>query len=371
MTPLYLDNNATQPLRPEARAALLCVLEACGNASSPHAFGRAQRKVLEGARAEIARLVGAKPAEVIFTSGASEANNAVLKQTNWRSLIVGAGEHPSVLAAAPGAVKVPLDSSGLINLAALEQALSAAEKPVLLSLQAANNETAVIQPLDDVARLVKAAGAFLHIDAVQAIGRIPLDFAALGAHYLSLSAHKLGGPQGVGALLVKEGAPFHAFISGGGQEMRRRAGTENIAGAAAFAAAAKVAVGELDLMKQVAGWRDELAAKLKERHPGLMVFGETAPRLAGTLCFALPGTRAETLLMALDLEGVAVSSGSACSSGKVEPSHVLSAMGFAPDLALAALRLSFGWANAAGDVERFLVSWDKVIQRLAPKGNAA
>lgn len=363
MKRLYLDYNATAPLRPEAKDALLTALETFGNPSSIHAFGRAARRLVEEARDAVAALVGVAARQVLFTSGGSEANNLALN--GWQPVVVGAGEHASVLAAFPDAARLALDDKGLVELPALERLLAG---PLgLLSVQLANNETGVVQPIVELAALAQAKGWRVHCDAVQGAGRLPLGLVAVAVDYLSLSAHKLGGPKGVGALIVKPGAPLHPLIRGGGQELRQRAGTENVAGIAAFGAAARAALAELPQQAVLAKWRARLEQGLKEITPDIVIFGEAAPRLANTSCFAQPGTSAEMLLIALDLAGLALSSGAACSSGKVAPSAVLAAMGVPPALSKAALRLSLGWASQEEDVLRFLEVW----RGLAGRASAA
>lgn len=362
MTPLYLDHNASQPLKPAARAALLAALETAGNASSVHGFGRAQRRLLEAARAQVAALAGLPPAGLVFTAGASEANNLALRGLPG-PLLVGATEHPSILAVRPDARRIPVTAEGLIEPAALAAALEGLAQP-LVAIQAANNETGVIQPLAALAPLVRAAGGWLHVDAVQAAGRLPPgDWAAM-ADSVALSAHKLGGPQGVGALLLAREAPLVPLVAGGGQERRRRAGTEPVALAAAFgAAAAEAAATQAAEAARLLALRERLEAGLKALASDSAIFGAGAPRLGNTTAFAVPGIAAETALAALDLAGIAVSSGSACSSGKVEPSHVLAAMGVAPALARGALRVSLGWTTAADDVDRFLAVWKDHLSR--------
>jgi cysteine desulfurase len=363
----YLDHNASQPLRPAARQALLAALEGEGNASSVHGFGRGQRRRLERARAEVAALAGWPPAGVVFTSGATEANNLALKGLPAASLLLGGGEHPSVLAAAPGARRLPLTSEGLVEAAVLAAALAELPAPTLVALQAANNETGVIQPLAQLAPLVRQAGGWLHVDAVQAAGRLPPELWAAEADSLALSAHKLGGPQGAGALLLARDTPLAAQLAGGGQERRRRAGTEPVALLAGFgAAAAAAAAAQSAEAARLLALRERLEAGLRRIEARTVIFGEAAPRLPNTTAFAVPGVAAETALAALDLAGVALSSGSACSSGKVEPSHVLAAMGVAPGLARCALRASLGWSTTAAEVDRFLAVWESHLARLEP-----
>jgi cysteine desulfurase len=360
----YLDWNATAPLRPQARAAMLAALDVVGNASSPHAEGRRARAVVEDARELVASLVGAKPAEVVFTSGGTEANNAVLAG-GWHEIHVAGTEHDSVLAPArrSGAtlVDLPIDADGIV----MNPVLLACDTPGgrLLSLQVANNETGVLQPVAEIAAAAKECGVAVHTDAVQAAGRVPIDFRALGVDFLSMSAHKLGGPMGVGALVVRDGAALPAFMAGGGQERRRRAGTENVAAIAGFGAAAAAACAGLASASRTAVLRDGLERELVSISPSAVVIGAGAPRLPNTINVAVPGMSAETLVIALDLAGIAVSAGSACSSGKVGASHVLQAMGVAPALARAAIRVSLGWETTEADITAFLQAWTQIVTR--------
>lgn len=353
---VYLDHNATSPLKESARQAMLSAFELGGNASSIHEEGRKAHAVLDDARESVARALGVIAPMVVFTSGGSEANNLALKGAPVERLIVSAIEHPSVLEAARGAGKkvdiLPVDGEGLVDLAALERLLRAGPK-ALVSVMLANNETGVIEPLRDVAALAHEHGALVHTDAVQALGKIPVNFGLLGVDLLSVSAHKLGGPPGAGALVVRDGLALAPLIHGGGQELRRRAGTENLVAIAGFAAAAQ------EKRLEIKPLRDHL----EERLEGAVIFGAGAERLPNTSCFALPGLSAETLLMALDLAGFAVSSGSACSSGKVAKSHVLAAMGVAPELAASALRASLGWTTTPEHIDQFISAWNRIKAR--------
>lgn len=361
--PIYLDYNATAPVRPDAAAAVAEALQATGNASSVHGFGREARRILEDAREAVAGLVGAAPAQVIFTGGGTEANDLALGGSGRGRVLVSAGEHDSVLQAVPAAERIPLQRDGRIDRSALAALLAADASPALVSVMLANNETGVIQPLDEVVALARARGALVHCDAVQAAGKIALDVADLGVDLLSLSAHKLGGPQGVGALVVAEGVPLRPALRGGGQERRRRAGTENLPGIAGFGAAARAAADGLAGFAVLAALRDDLEARLRALAPEVIVYGAEAPRLANTSCFALPGLPAETQVMALDLAGIAVSAGSACSSGKIEPSHVLRAMGATAQQASSAIRVSLGWRSGAADIEAFVAAWGPLYRR--------
>ena len=376
-TRTYLDHNATAPLRPEAREAALAAMAATGNPSSVHAEGRAARRFVEDARADVARLAGVAPRSVTFVSGGTEAANMALnphfgvgqKEPPLERLIVSAGEHPCVLVGhrfPPSAVEVaPLGADGRIDLDWLEAACRRPRR-ALLALQGANNETGVVQPVAEAAALVHAAGGFVFCDAVQLAGRMSCAIGALGADALALSAHKMGGPKGAGALLAAS-AGFSSgepLIRGGGQERGARAGTEDVAANAGFGAAARACLDETAEAARLLALRDRLEDAVREAAPDVVVFGEAAPRLPNTLCFAAPGVEAATLMIALDLAGVAVSSGSACSSGKVTSSHVLAAMGVAPDLARGAIRLSLGWSSAEPDVERFAEAFRGAIERM-------
>lgn len=368
--PVYLDYNATAPLRPEARAAIEDALSLTGNPSSVHGFGRAARKHLEDAREKLAALVGCRPGDLLFTSGGTEANNLALRGTGRRRILASAGEHDSVLAV-EGVETVALLPDGRINLDALETRLGESGEPALVSLMLANNETGVVQPVAEAAALCHAQGALLHCDAVQAFGKMDVDFARLGADLLTLSAHKLGGPAGIGAVALRPGLELAGQIKGGGQERRRRAGTENLAGILGFAAAAETAVATLKGWREVDSWRLAFEEALHGICPDAKVYGAEAARLPNTSCVLMPGVSAETQVMAFDLAGVAVSAGSACSSGKVMPSHVLRAMGAKEDEARNAIRISCGWATTRWDLDRALEVWRDIWQRNAPAAGAA
>lgn len=378
----YFDWNATAPLRPQAAAALADALAVAGNPSSVHAEGRAARRLVERAREQVAALVGAEPGSVFFTSGGTEANMLALtpaietaqgvqdKRPRDR-LLLSAIEHSSVRTGGrfPAAVieDVAVNSDGCIDLDALRAALARTARP-LVSLMLANNETGVVQPVAEAAAITHAAGGLIHVDAVQGPGRIPCDIGALGADLLTISAHKLGGPKGVGAL-VRRADDIHfpePLIRGGGQERGLRAGTENVAGIMAFGAVADAArqqrLGEAERMRIL---REALEAGLKAITPHAVIFGEAVQRLPNTTLFAVEGMKAETAVIAFDLEGIAVSSGAACSSGKVQPSHVLAAMGVSPALLRGGVRVSLGWATTEAEVERFLAAWRKLAKALS------
>ncbi len=370
----YFDWNATAPLREEARAALQDALSVVGNPSSVHAEGRSARRLVERAREQVAGLVGAEPGNVFFTSGGTEANMAALTPTIETAaqkrprdrLLMSAIEHTSVRAGGQflreAIEDIPVTPEGRINLAALATAVARSCRP-LISLMLANNETGVVQPVAEAAAVTHAAGGLLHVDAAQAPGRIACEIGRLDADLLTLSAHKIGGPKGVGAL-VRAREDIHLplpLIRGGGQERGMRAGTENVAGIAAFGAAAAAArrafAAEAEHMRTL---RDGLEQGLKAITPAATIFGAAAQRLPNTTLFALEDIKAETAVIAFDLEGIAVSSGAACSSGKVQPSHVLGAMGVASALSRGAVRVSLGRSTEKADIERFLAAWRKL-----------
>jgi cysteine desulfurase len=360
---IYLDANATEPLRPAARAAVLAALETVGNPSSVHRAGRSARRILEDAREAIARRFGAGPAAVVFTSGGTEADALAVHALAHRSglrVIVGATEHDAIRAAAPGAAVLPVDADGVADLAALE-VLLADGGPALVCLMLANNETGVIQPIAEAGTICRRHGARLHVDAVQAAGRIPVDLAVLGAASLALSSHKLGGPQGAGALLLApELASIAPLIAGGGQERGRRGGTPALPAIAGFAAAALAAPPE---SAGIAALRDALEDAAAAA--GAAPVAARAARLANTSCLALPGVRADAQVIALDLAGFAVSAGAACSSGKVAASHVLAAMGLGA-LAGEAIRVSLPWNVRPADVRAFATAYAAMAARLRP-----
>jgi cysteine desulfurase len=368
----YLDWNATAPLRPQARAAMVEALDAIGNPSSVHAEGREARGIVEGARERVAMLVGVEPRHVVFTASGTEANMLALSpQTGgrWQRLLVSAIEHPSVRSGGrfPGIEEVAVAAAGVVDLADLAKRL-AEGPPALVSIMFANNETGVVQPIEEAARLVHEAGGLLHVDAVQAAGRIPCDINALEADLLTLSGHKIGGPKGAGALVKRAPLNLDPLVTGGGQERGERAGTENVAAIAGFGAAAGAAEANLAAESaRMRGLRDRLETGLRVATPGLIIFGAEAGRLPNTTLFAIDGLKAETAIIRFDLEGVAVSSGAACSSGKVQPSHVLKAMGVSPALARSAVRVSLGPTSTEDDIERFLTAWITVSGTLLEK----
>jgi cysteine desulfurase len=372
---VYLDWNATTPLRPEAREAMAAAWDFCGNPSSVHAEGRQARRLVEEARAAVAAAVGAPPRNVVFTSGGTEANALALTPGLRRGsglpverLLVSAIEHASVLAGgrfpteAIGTIGVT--SAGLLDLDRLRAKLKGGP-PALVSVMLANNETGAVQPVAEAAEIVHAAGGLLHVDAIQALGKISFDTKALNADLVTVSGHKIGGPKGVGAVALAEGVRgLEPWLRGGGQELGHRAGTENVAGIAGFGAAAKAAMGarESDAIR-LESLRNRLERGLRET-TGTIVYSGDVTRLPNTTLFTVPGLKAETAVIGFDLEGIAVSSGSACSSGKVQPSHVLKAMGFGPEIAEGAVRLSLGWSTSEADIDCCLKAWRKLAGTL-------
>lgn len=370
MSRTYLDYNATAPLRPEARDALLAALD-IGNPSSVHEEGRKARALVEEARADIAALVGAPAETVIFTSGGTEACNLALGLRQAAGgevtrILVSAIEHSAVLSAAyESGLKVeelPVDENGRLDMAALDKALED-DAPALVCVMLANNETGVIQPVAEISAKTRAHGSLLFCDAVQAAGKMAINLFALGVDALSLSGHKLGAPMGIGALVTRPAVVVPPQLIGGGQELGRRAGSENISGIAAFAAAARAAMRDMQAFQTLATQRDAMEAALLSAHADVAIFGKNTERLANTSCFALAGLNSETLVMALDLAGVSVSAGSACSSGKVSRSHVLAAMQVEPHISKGVLRVSLGWQSQSKDTDNFIAEWSKLAGR--------
>ena len=375
---IYLDYNATAPVKPQVSKAIAEALAMIGNPSSVHQFGRAARDAVEEARDQVAKMIGASAAEIVFTAGGTEANNTALAGAGRKRLIVSEIEHPSILRAAESLasdrsgssgnsgsdgggeyelIMLPVDSEGIVSIETLDQALGANADDALVSIMLANNETGVIQPVAELAALARARGALVHCDAVQAPGRIAFDVSTLGVDMLSLSAHKFGGSKGVGALYLRAGVDLQALVIGGGQERGHRAGTENVVGIVGFGVAAHLAGEDLQRAPHLATLRDTLEQRLREIDPTVRVFGGGAERLPNTSCLSMPGVQSEMQVMGLDLAGVAISAGSACSSGKVEPSHVLRALG-APDAETGcAIRISLGWASGEADVEKLVSAW--------------
>lgn len=366
----YLDCNATAPLLPVARAAMIEALDATGNPSSVHVEGRAARHIVEAARESVALLVNAKPSEVVFTSGATEANAWALSQP-CETIFASGIEHDSVLGPARAGhahfIEVPAGADGIVSIEEIAAHVLRDEKlgRALVALQWANNETGVVQPVADMAAFAHEHGLMLHVDAVQAAGRIAIDFSAAPIRTLSLSSHKMGGPKGVGALVVRDRIDLVPLIRGGGQERRRRAGTENVAGIAGFGAAALAAREQLARIGDIARLRDKLEAEVRAMTPEAVIIGQDGPRLANTSAIALPGRLAETMVIRLDLAGIAVSAGSACSSGKVGASHVLEAMGLPAEISRSAIRVSLGAQTREQDIAAFLAAWKAIASQPA------
>ena len=377
-TRIYLDWNATAPLRSEAREAMAAAWDVTGNPSSVHAEGRAARRLVEDARAIVAEATGSHARNVVFTSGGTEANALALTPGLRRAdsepvqrLVVSAVEHPSVLAGGSfddaDIAKAPVGPDGVVDMDRLPRLVNG-QPPALVSVMLANNETGAIQPIPEIAKIVHDAGGVLHVDAVQALSRVSCDMSDLSADLMSISAHKIGGPKGVGALVVGDGVVgLEALIRGGGQEKGRRAGTENVLGISGFGAALKAAMeGSRAETIRITALRKRLEAGLTAE-PRTIIFSREACRLPNTTLAAVPGMKAETAVIGFDLEGIAVSSGSACSSGKVQPSHVLAAMGVPLDLAGGAIRISLGWNTSESDVDRVLQAWRKLTGTLGNK----
>jgi cysteine desulfurase len=376
----YLDHNATTPLHPAARSAMVAAFETYGNPSSRHGEGRAARIVIEDARRAVGALTGCRPEDVIFTSCGTEALNIALSPdlhldgSACDLLLVGAGEHPAVLKGhrfRDAVETIALDANGVFDLEALAAALARhGGKRVMLAIQAVNNETGVIQPVRAAADIVHAAGGLVVCDAVQAVGKIACDINQFGADAMAVSAHKFGGPKGVGALCFGPARTHinRGVVQGGGHERGLSAGTENTIGIAGFGAVC-AAVEERRIHDEcrLRAWRSAIEAIVREAAPSAVVFGQAAQRVSNTVCFAVPGYEAQTLLMNLDLGGVAVSAGSACASGRVAPSHVLAAMGVTPAVAAGAVRVSMGWTTCADDIDAFATVFAKALKTMRPR----
>lgn len=366
MNMIYLDYNATSPLLPEVRDAMQALLGEPLNASSVHAGGRRAKKLLEDARRDIAQALGAFPNEVMFVASGSEANNLVLRGFPDRPLLVSAIEHASVAKTGKllGAAVIPVDEQGVVQADALRSQLAALGKPALVSIMLANNETGVIQPIAELADVVHEAGGLLHVDAVQGLGKITVDWGLLKADMLTLSSHKVGGPVGAAALLIRSDLPIRPLISGGGQELGRRSGTENIMAIAGFAAAVKATAHCPDATRQLM-LRKALESQIRSIAPQARQFVFPVAQLPNTLMLCMPGVSSETQLMHFDLSGIALSSGSACSSGRVEPSAVLLAMGVPIVEAQTAIRVSLGWATQDMDLHAFADAWKALYSKAA------
>lgn len=369
--PIYMDYNATAPIRTSVIDVVTDAMRVVGNPSSVHAAGRSARKLVEEARAKVAALAGCRTRDVTFCSGGTEANNAVIRGAGAASVIISAIEHDSALAAAKLA-GVPVfvcgvDRDGVISQDQLRTLLAESPAPALVSVMLANNETGVIQPIQEIVQIAHECGARLHTDAVQAAGKINIDFNELGADYLTLSSHKVGGSQGVGAIITAPTAPLAPLIAGGGQELGRRSGTENVAGIAGFGVAALEAVDDLGEASRIAAMRDRFEVAVSDHTNTACIISRGAPRTPNTSCVAMPGVKGETQVMHFDLNGICLSSGSACSSGKVKVSHVLSAMGYDEETANASIRVSLGRMTQDSDIDALITAWKSLYDRTADR----
>ena len=372
---IYLDYNATAPIRPEVIELMCEIMDTVGNASSVHEPGRQARQRVETARQQVAELVSASAKNIIFTGSGTEADNLALRGFLPRHLIVSGVEHGAILAPAllldPYATIIEIGSQGQLDLASLEAALNASTEPALVSLMLANNETGIIQPVEEASKIAHGHDALVHCDGIQGAGKILVDIDQLGVDLLSLSGHKFGGPQGVGALVMREDRAVLAQMVGGGQEMGRRSGTENVAGIAGFGEAARLAASELEQFAELTTMRNRMEEQLEEVAPSRKVIGSDVPRLPNTSCVTMPGVRSDTQVMALDLAGISVSAGSACSSGKVSASHVLDAMGMELDEAMTAIRISLGRSTTEDEINRFVETWSLIFKRNSSHASAA
>lgn len=352
----YLDCNASAPLLPGVREAIDAALQLAGNPSSVHRAGRDARRAVERGREAVAALIGARPRDVVFASGGTEANALALAQAGDRPVAVSAIEHDSVLRSVGQADRLPVKPDGTLDLGSFETWLIGTPRPAFVSVMLANNETGVIQPVGEAARLAHRHGALVHCDAAQAVGRMPVSWGELGVDLMTVSAHKMGGPKGIGALIAPGDIATVPLFRGGGQERGLRGGTENLPGIAGFGRAAELAVAAWQSAR-IEALRDDLEARIRAGAPEAIIYGAAAARLPNTSCIGLPGANSEEQVIALDLVGFCVSAGSACSSGKVMPSHVLSAMGNDVAAARSAIRVSLGPATTAADIEQFAKAW--------------
>jgi len=358
--PSYLDHNASTPAKPAVLELVFDVLKSTGNASSVHFYGRHSRKLIEAARAQIGAALEVGPQQVVFNSGATEGNNTILKGFAGKRILVSAIEHPSVLQSCiTNPEQIAVTPDGTVDLESFERQIAQGEPPALVSVMLVNNETGVIQPVAEIAKIARAHGALFHCDAVQALGRIPFTREALGADFITLSSHKIGGPQGAGAIIFAAKAPLPKLLHGGGQERRQRAGTENVAAIAGFGLAAELAIAEMEEFQRLSSLRATIENALKT-DDRVRIYGTGAARVSNTISFSMRGFPSETQLMQYDLAGIAVSAGSACSSGTVKPSHVLIAMGASEDEAKSAIRVSLGWNTSEKEIEKFIEAWNKI-----------
>ncbi|MCH2547938.1 MAG: cysteine desulfurase [Alphaproteobacteria bacterium] len=365
----YLDYNATNPVRPEVVARMSKLLTEPHNASSVHFYGREGKKYIENAREIIAQSLNCWKNEIVFTSCGTEANNAVLRGEASRRILISAIEHSSITKTVPHAQRIPVDNQGIVQLDALREMLEQDTTPTLVSVMLANNETGAIQPIADIVKICRAWGGdvLVHTDAAQALGKISTDFSMLGVDMMTVSAHKLGGAHGAAALILRNDLPIKPLLTGGGQELGRRAGTENVAAINGFGLAVELAQKDAAHWQNLRGWLDAMENEIIAHAQNAYVFSKDVARLPGTSCVAMPGISSETQLMAFDLNGVAVSAGSACSSGKIEASHVIKAMGFGKDIAATAIRISGGWNTTQEDIAKATNEWKKLYDRIGKK----
>lgn len=362
---IYLDHNATTTLRPEVIELMAKIMAETGNASATHAAGRVASMHVERAREQMATAINTRPAQIIFTSCATESINTILKTFKGERILSGATEHAAITDCGQAEMELlPVHNNGLIDMNGLEDRLKNGPQVALVNIMAVNNETGVINPIKDIAAIAHHYDALLHVDGVQALGKIPLDFKDSGADYMSFSAHKIGGPQGVGCFAFAAQKPIRPLLVGGKQEKRQRAGTTNVAGVAGMGLAAEMAVANMDLYHKLEQWRNGMEARLSQALPDIVINGADAPRVGNTSSLTCRGVTNTVQMMNLDLDNICVSGGSACSSGVAKPSHVLTAMGLSDDDALSTLRISMGWNTTEEEVNRFCEAYIKIIERL-------
>jgi cysteine desulfurase len=358
----FFDHNATTPIRPSAREAVILAIDDIGNPSSVHSFGRGARKKVETARKIIADALNVSTGQVFFNSGATEGNNTILKGFNGKRVLCSAVEHLSSIDCGIQMELIPVTPDGVVDLSELQK-MVADNPPALISVMMVNNENGVIQPVSEISKIAKSVGALFHCDAVQSFGRIPFTRESIGADYITISSHKIGGTQGTGAIIVAPNTYLPKLVEGGGQEKRMRGGTENVPGISAFGAAAKEAIEQLDTYQKLSILRDKIETELLKSN-AVRVYGRDTNRVSNTISCTVDGVAGETLLMAFDIEGIALSAGAACSSGTTRMSHVLTAMGVEGKPDRAPLRISLGWSSTEKDVEHFIDVWNKLRSRL-------
>jgi len=362
---IYFDHNATTTIRPQVIDLMTAIMAETGNASSTHAAGQRASMHVERAREQMAKAINTRPAQVIFTSCATESINTIIKTFKGERILASTIEHAAVLdCGQSGLEHIPVTPDGVIDLHALEDKLNQGAQVALVNIMMVNNETGVIQPVKQAIEICHRHGALVHVDAVQALGKIPVDFTDLGADYMSFSAHKIGGPQGVGCFIFAAQKPIRPLLSGGKQEKRQRAGTSNIAGIAGMGLAAELAIQNIDRYTELASWRESMETQITQSLPDIRVNGQNIPRVGNTISLTCPDITNTVQMLNLDLEKICVSQGSACSSGVAKPSHVLLAMGLSEQDALATLRISMGWNTTKDEVDRFVDRYIAIINRL-------